>query len=1166
MHGPSRYGGRTRLCRSRFTYRRALTLSHLIDRSPTLNRGVPGRTRRTWRPIASLAGACIFLLGACGGEGNVGVTAVAAPDGGEVWGLTSIGSALVAVGAGGVYSSVDSAVHWTRIGASPTLAPRRREIFNLQSLDSHLYLNARGGVYQSDNGGRDWTTLFSADAQVFVIGQVLYATESGRVMRSRDTGQNWDTVFQDVTLRSFSGSAEVTHDGGPQVYISNGDAALHSRDGGATWERVDGVLRAPEAQPAPVGNRAVHVLVRDTLYALLSDGRLLSSRDLGSTWRTLGGRLLRPKPGAARMFSVRGEVLASDEAIACRIDVDRGVCADSLPLPPTFAFHGTSPLFAATPNGVWVSRIANQWQEASHGIPAQVTAAVHSRQGYIISANDYLLRATDLQHAWHRGPRVPGGASDLLIAGNRVFALSGDTMLACTLTLKRCEPYPISTSIRALPARLQADPKLKVLGGTAHVVDGTFFVGVRFDSLNEVVVLRSDDTVRTWRAHAHVPPPRGVAANQFLSMERIWTSGDQLYVLTLLGIFRGTRHSDAVQQVWSFGPGMTPFSVAHVGNEIIIGTDEGKLIKLRPDGDSLVSDTLNVGSPKQIRSLWAASRYPRAIIATTDDGLYWSDDGGVTLSALTTESGPRLARTTLFEPRGGVLLASGPQGTFRLEEHISRAGRIRQLRGTMWEMAKGLGLKVWLGVCSAVGGLWVLIVALLRHGRYREDSPWAKIPNAFFRLFPGPARWVLFRNFEHATAKVYRTTAEKYYPLPAMDPDENEIPVVDGDALVGALAKHAGSQEPVWLIGAGGAGKSTVLRQTARIVANGQAVPPGWSGYRPIVVVPEDFRNDDVVGAIAGAVSRLGVQVPNGVMRTLLSKGGFLILFDGITEIETDVVPDPARTIVNFVTEHDFADCRFVLSSRSTPRAGAAGVVRIESLSQEYARRHALSVLVPEDQRSSVAAELARLRMEPLSPLLLHMIIENAAGGARHLVTELCEEYVLRLFKLRQGDTPWEAWAHMLMTLAAVSLLERGRCERGLTHNEAISAINGILVDGERLIDVFAEHYGITKVGNANEALEELKGANLLDKSASGWQFRNRRLEEYFAARHLVGVVTHSGTWPSLQPWLTSDEKREEFVDVLILAAELDRERVLKRSQPDDLPHAWRAVFDRPPG
>jgi hypothetical protein len=211
----------------------------------------------------------------------------------------------------------------------------------------------------------------------------------------------------------------------------------------------------------------------------------------------------------------------------------------------------------------------------------------------------------------------------------------------------------------------------------------------------------------------------------------------------------------------------------------------------------------------------------------------------------------------------------------------------------------------------------VLLIWWRKGGEFFSRSWLLKLAAKPLLITPGLGKCVLFLGYKKRLMDrpEIAKAAKNYFGLPARKPNGDDIlPDAYGDNLHTAIAEALEPQQPVIAVGKGGAGKTTLLSRLAYLaLLNG--LPVSLNGYRPILV-PSEYYEGNFLAAITSVLrKRHGVPLDENMVQAQLETGKFLILFDGISEIEGDQSKG-LREILIFAQNSDYKNNRFVFTSR----------------------------------------------------------------------------------------------------------------------------------------------------------------------------------------------------------------------------------------------------------
>jgi photosystem II stability/assembly factor-like uncharacterized protein len=216
---------------------------------------------------------------------SIGAIAVAPSDPNIVWvgtGETFIRS-NVSLG-DGIYKSTDAGRTWTRMGLERSgrigrivIHPRNPDIVLAAALGHAYGPQQERGVYRTTDGGRTWQRVLFVDERTGASDLAMDPVDPNNVFAGM-----WQ-----IDIKTWGRVS-----GGP------GSGVFVSRDGGATWTRLEG-RGLPDP---PLGKIAVAVAPSDPdrVYALIETGErgsLWRSDDGGRNWRVVNhSRLLNERP------------------------------------------------------------------------------------------------------------------------------------------------------------------------------------------------------------------------------------------------------------------------------------------------------------------------------------------------------------------------------------------------------------------------------------------------------------------------------------------------------------------------------------------------------------------------------------------------------------------------------------------------------------------------------------------------------------------------------------------------------------------------------------------------------------------------------------------------------------------------------------------------------
>ncbi len=318
--------------------------------------------------------------------------------------LYPLPNTLLAATTAGLYRLIDQ--KWTRVTAVPDAA-----VYSI-TRDSHgtIYISTdRRGIFSSTDLGETWSHIAGLDDEialsiVCVNPQTIFVGTSGHgafVTRDAGTLRAWHALYE------FSGEyvslIAIDPRDANSMYLRTRAALYHSRDAGATWQRLD------------VGD-IVHALLFDAfsnrVYAATGGHGVAASDDSGATWHNLGNGL--PQGTATlSLAQLDAHTLLAGTQIGMYITRDSGVTWTStnegLGTPQVHALalnSQTGALFAGTESGLYRADAGGNFQRiAGEIIQSPVLSVVsspgHPERMYAGTYRHGILISTDGGASWN---------------------------------------------------------------------------------------------------------------------------------------------------------------------------------------------------------------------------------------------------------------------------------------------------------------------------------------------------------------------------------------------------------------------------------------------------------------------------------------------------------------------------------------------------------------------------------------------------------------------------------------------------------------------------------------------------------------------------------------------------------------------------------------------
>ena len=430
-------------------------------------------------------------------------------------------------------------------------------------------------------------------------------------------------------------------------------------------------------------------------------------------------------------------------------------------------------------------------------------------------------------------------------------------------------------------------------------------------------------------------------------------------------------------------------------------------------------------------------------------------------------------------------------------------------------------------------------------------------------ITPGLGKWALFLGYKQRLKSLpgVEKAAKDYFGLPAKGPSGILIkPDPKGDSLHTTIAEALGPQTPILLVGRGGAGKSTILARWVHLSLSG-FLAESLRGYQPILVTPAYYKGN-LVRAITDVLrERDGVATTEDIVRSQLSSGKYLVLFDGVSEVESDKV-QALEEILRTARNADYRRCRFLIATR--PIEGTH--MQDPSFELQPLTKEVIEVLLPRYGLGTEGIYNVRQQLESfgdraIEPLLLAMMLDQSASEQiSQNRAQLYERYFRRLLHVEIHEDWWLGWRRALEVLSQWFMLDTGRRGVGLPREPLLQRMlkeDELEWSGSKsLVELMKRFYDIP-IERPLELLQRLKSAGIMVEERR-WRFAHDTFEEYFAASRVVSMFAEFERWPEVTSWVDKTEQVLDFLDVLAFVREMERGEFLIELAKADIPPEWR--------
>jgi TIR domain-containing protein len=467
-------------------------------------------------------------------------------------------------------------------------------------------------------------------------------------------------------------------------------------------------------------------------------------------------------------------------------------------------------------------------------------------------------------------------------------------------------------------------------------------------------------------------------------------------------------------------------------------------------------------------------------------------------------------------------------------------------------------------ILAYVVGVGALLVSAWRFGSNVFSRSWlTKLASRPLLVVPGLGRWALFIGYANRllNQQDVKRASSGYFGLPAIDPTGEGIFDSSGNALQEEIAKSLDNQKLVLILAKGGGGKTTLLARWS-FLALTNSLPLSLKDFKPIFVTPP-YYDGSLTNAITSVLrERDRVAVDNDIMQAQLESGKFIILVDGVSEIEGDQnkgLHEILRTAQSAYYQH----CRFIITTRpELDIPPEISVFHLQPLTSDVVLGLLHLYKLEKEQEYLIRSQLNLFGAKPIEPLLFSMILEQGkTAQVSRTRSLLFGKYFKRLLKMN-SDTLWEGWNVILSEFANWFTLQTGNRGVGMIHEKLIDKISGKANNpsSNSLIQRSKDYYGLL-IENELDLLEKLKASGIMQRTKR-WRFAHDTFEEYFAACYIISYITSNNKCPSLGLWSINEAQTKSFVGVIEFVREMADEEVLKVLLDSNLPSLWQDVLN----
>jgi photosystem II stability/assembly factor-like uncharacterized protein len=1077
---------------------------------------------------------------------------------------------LFAATVNGLYRTTDEGLHWKKIGLG---SDEDANITALTSLGDTLFASTARQVYRCDNMGADCHQLNTEPGPLeitalVVVGDKLWAGANGSGECFCGEGFFW-MPLQGGSW-TYDKKSQYKH---VRKIVNFGATAIASTDGRLQY--LDALGEWNEVPNSP--SAAFDIEVSGTQFAILVPNVGVAVLQLDKTkanpfdgpWTFTGRDQFEIRvAGLGHLLQWGSQLLLGADSGLFRLNKStmqwESIGNFNFREIHTLAAIGAT-LFVGTKEGVFLSKDNGvSWDLANNGLgQANVYKLLYYHDTLFAASNVGLQISTTSGEAWSAVDGIVGRSSV-----DQMTVFDGKVVVACGEDL-----YIGGGADKGWKLLMKGETNNKIKSLTATSTQ--LFVGTEFKSLTVDRFGRVSDI--------HLP--------LVMKQTMIAVSGNLEYVVGMprrpstsalstvpLTVLSSTNKGITWKED---NDGLTRSDVTAFSAPdspiLFAGTGSTHLFMLRQGASSPRWKHLNgQGLAGSINAIWADPKYEKTLVVATDQGLFVSVDGGESFKPSSSQHAGAFQNAISIARVGADFFIGTDVGVFYGVDRIPRGTRFSAWVGRTTEFISRYHDKWWFWPISAtaaflfayiVGVVALLILAWNRGTTVFSRSVLGSLAAKPLLITPVVGRHLLFLGYNKRLSKIreIERAGKDYFGLPTIVPGGPPVlPDVDGKSLHREVAARLQPQQPGIILGRGGAGKSTVLSRLAYLALR-EELPESLGKLRPIFV-PAHYYSGDLIKAIVSVLrERDGVEVNEAALVAQLQAGGYLVLFDGLTEIDGDLVTGAAE-ILRKAKDATFSKCRFLISSRplETSLSAETNLFHLQPLNMDV-----ISMLLPrynlsDSRAAQVRKQLQSFHEKSVEPLIFFMALTVAQaneGSAQPSRSTLYESYFRRLLRVEGDDLKWSGWRTVLEAIAGWSLIESGNRGSGIAHSQLTKKIGEAETEGGKSLFENVQAGWELPVRSPLSLLQTLHAAGVLVlERGRRWRFAHDTFEEYFAASRIVSILSDACT-PDLSSWSTTVEKQTEFLNVLEFVRELsDMDTTLKLADVE-LPDSWRTFL-----
>ena len=378
-----------------------------------------------------------------------------------------------------------------------------------------------------------------------------------------------------------------------------------------------------------------------------------------------------------------------------------------------------------------------------------------------------------------------------------------------------------------------------------------------------------------------------------------------------------------------------------------------------------------------------------------------------------------------------------------------------------------------------------------------------------FQLVTAPWKLWWLKDYLRSVEKKFHNWSDQYTSLkvdqllPIWLTGEKATKKEKGTDLFDIVKKH----NSLVILGNPGSGKTTAVEWLAMKYAAGKLRSDDAVNLIPRLVNLKDYSQKDDLTRLIGKFTGIGLQFSEYDLKRLLESEKWLLLFDGLNEVDEKNRPQVVEELNNIIKKVSPGSKVIVTSRESGYSANLAGeVMKIRELDDQSVR-YFLKRYLGEEQSEKVFGQMdTRLKDIGRNPLMLKMIVDTVEKSETGKIPSTRAALYNKF--LDQILESW--WTQRKEVRESVALPDiKGILTLLGFEMHAREVLYLPVYTGEKIVRDYLKEIDNNKrstpISNVANLIRELSGTKILQKTPDGKniEFIFQSIEEFFAANRL---------------------------------------------------------------